>query len=75
MSPDRVRFAGQGVVLQAAACNLCGEIRTPVDINFGVDARQVLLDRVDGHEQALTDLGVGVAFGDQPDDVAFDGSQ
>ena len=62
-------------VLQVAAGNLCGEIRASVDVHLGVDVGQVLLDRVDGDEQALTDLGVGVAFGDQPHDVAFDGSQ
>ncbi len=62
-------------VLQLAPGNLCGEIRASVDVHLGVDAGQVLLDRVDGDEQALPDLGVAVAFGDQPHDVAFDGSQ
>ena len=68
-------FRRSGVVLQVAASDLCGEIRASVDVHLGVDVGQVLLDRVDGDEQALTDLGVGVAFGDQPHDVAFDGGQ
>jgi hypothetical protein len=68
-------FRRSGVVLQVAAGNLCGEIGASVDVHLGVDVGQVLLDRVDGDEQALTDLGVGVAFGDQPHDVAFGGSQ
>ena len=62
-----------GVVLEVATCNLCGEIRASVDVHLGVDVGQVLLHRVDGDEQALTDLGVGVALGDQPHDVTFDG--
>ena len=74
MSPDRVRFGGQGV-LQVAAGNLCGQLRASVDVHLGVDAGQVLLDRVDGDEQALTDLGVGVAFGDQPHEVELGWSQ
>jgi hypothetical protein len=36
---------------------------------------QVLLDRVGGDEQALTDLGVGVALGDQPHEVKLGWSQ
>ena len=68
-------FRRSGVYYSVAAGNLRGEIRASVDVHLGVDAGQVLLDRVDGDEQALTDLGVGVAFGDQPHDVAFDGSQ
>jgi hypothetical protein len=68
-------FRRTGVVLQVAAGDLCGEFRASVDVHLGVDVGQVLFDRVDGDEQALTDLGVGVAFGYQPHDVAFDGSQ
>ena len=62
-------------VLQVTAGDLCGEIGPSVDIHLGVDVGQVLLDCVDGDEQTLTDLGVGVAFGDQPHDVELDGSQ
>ena len=68
-------FRRSGVVLQVATSNLCGEIRASVNVHLGVDVGQVLLDRVDGDEQALPDLGVGVACGDQSHDVAFDGSQ
>ena len=78
-TPEKITRPGMfrrpGVVLEVAAGNLCGEIRTSVHVHLGVDVGQVLLDRVDAHEQAFTDLGIGVAFGDQPHDVAFDGSQ
>ena len=63
------------VLPACAASYFRGEIGTSVDVELGVYVGQVLLDRVDGDEQALTDLGVAVAFGDQPHDVAFDGSQ
>ena len=68
-------FQRSGVVLQIAAGDLCGEIGAAVDVELGVDVGQVLLDRVDAYEQALTDLGVGMAFSDQPHDVAFGGGQ
>ncbi len=62
-------------VLQVAAGDLGGQIRASVYVHLGVDVGQVLLDRVDGDEQALTDLGVGTAFGDQPHDVELGWSQ
>lgn len=65
---------GDGL-LEVAAGDLCGEVGTSLGFHLGVDVGQVFLDRVDGHEQALTDAGVAVPFGDQPHDVAFDGSQ
>jgi hypothetical protein len=40
--------------------DLCSELCASFDVHLGVDAGQVLLDRVDGDEQALTDRGVGV---------------
>jgi len=57
------------VVSHVAAGHLRGEIGTSVDVDLRVDVGQVLLDGVDAHEQAFTDLGVGVAVSDQPHDI------
>src|SRR5680860_456026 len=62
-------------VLQVAASDLSGQVRASVDVHLGVDIGQVLLDRVHGDEQALTDRDVGVALRHQPHDVAFGGGQ